>query len=283
MLFLAKRFVAGLTQDEALKRARELAGRGVYSTIDYLGEHITDPAAAQAVAVEYVHLLEKIEALNGEEPHPTLSIKPTHLGLDISEDEAWRNIRGILEAARSQRNFVQVDMEGSSYTERTLKLFGRLHKEFTGHVGAVIQAYLYRSAEDIADMCALKAGVRLCKGAYKEPASIAFQSKEDVNQNYDRLCEMLMKDGGYPAIATHDEIRIRNAIAFARKHGRSLKDFEFQMLLGVRSKLAWELAKSGYRVRLYLPYGREWLRYFYRRIRERKENLLFAARSLWGS
>ncbi len=281
MFFIARRFVAGLSKEEALGRAREIAQRGVLSTMDFLGEHVEDPGAAQSVAREYRELLEMIAALNGGEPHPTLSIKPTHLGLDIGDETAYQSMKSVLQAARRYDNFVRLDMEGSAYTERTIGLFNRLHKEFGDHAGIVIQAYLYRSADDIADLNATKARVRLCKGAYKESAGIAFKGKADVDQNYDLLCEALMKSGNCPAIATHDEIRIRNAIAYARKHGRDIKDFEFQMLLGVRTKLAMDLAKSGFRVRLYLPYGREWLSYFYRRIRERKENFLFAARNLF--
>lgn len=279
MLYLfAKRFVAGETSLQALERAKSLIKQGFRVTLDYLGEHVKDPPMARQVAQEYCHLLEEIKK---EGLDANISVKATHLGLDISEEAVLKNLRTILANAKSLKNFVRMDMEGSSYTETTLRIFYQLHKEFSEHVGPVIQAYLYRSEEDIEDLIMKKARVRLCKGAYKEPSSIAFRTKEDVNANFDRLCELLIKHADYPAIATHDELRIRNAITYARLHGRSPRDFEFQMLLGIRPGLAQDLINSGYRVRLYLPYGREWFSYFYRRVRERKENLYFVLRNLF--
>ena len=277
LYLLAKRFVAGEDVRAVLERAQALRGQGLLSTIDHLGEHIYDARQAQSVAKEYVDLLGQMDRA-GLDAH--LSVKPTHLGLDISQDEAYKNIRSVAAAASLAGHFVRLDMEGSSYTESTIALCGRLREEFPDHVGVVIQAYLYRSHEDVEDCVMDKTRVRLCKGAYKEPISIAFRSKEDVNANYDKLSEILMKHGSYPAFATHDEMRIRNIITYARLHGKSPKDFEFQMLLGVRTSLARELAKSGYNVRIYLPYGKEWFSYFYRRIRERKENFYFVLRNL---
>ncbi|MBI4369125.1 MAG: proline dehydrogenase family protein [Elusimicrobia bacterium] len=281
MSFLAKRFVAGETKEETLARARQIHPQGLLTTIDFLGEHTPDTGAAAAVTREYGELLDLIKQ---DPEHPsTLSIKPTHIGLDVSEETALNNYRRLLESAKTQNNFIRIDMEGSNYTDATLKIFHELNKEYGSHVGVVIQAYLYRSVDDLTEIIMAAGRVRLCKGAYKEPPMSAFPVKEDVNQNFDRLCEMLMKDGSDPAIATHDEIRIRNALAFARKYGRGIKDFEFQMLLGIKNKLAVDLAKSGYRVRLYLPYGKEWFGYFYRRLRERKENLFFVLKNLFHS
>jgi len=279
MLYLfARRFVAGETCHQALERAKSLTKQGFRVTLDCLGEHVKDLGATRQIVEEYNHLLEEIKK---EGMDATVSVKATHLGLDISEETALKNIGTVLTNAKKLKNFVRIDMEGSPYTEATLRIFYRLHKEFSEHVGLVIQAYLYRSEEDIEDLIMKKARARLCKGAYKEPSSIAFRTKEDVNANFDRLCELLIKHADYPAIATHDELRIRNAIAYARLHGRSPQDFEFQMLLGIRPGLARDLINSGYRVRLYLPYGREWFSYFYRRVRERKENLYFVLRNLF--
>jgi proline dehydrogenase len=173
-------------------------------------------------------------------------------------------------------------MEGSLYTEASLRLAGRLREPFGSCIGVVIQAYLYRSESDVENLNEAKTRVRLCKGAYKESPSIAFRDRNQVNENYDRLCEILFKQGVYPAIATHDEERIQNALSLARRFGKGPQDFEFQMLLGVRERLARDLLRSGWRVRLYLPYGREWARYFYRRVRERKENFFFALRGVLG-
>lgn len=279
MLPLVKRFVAGLTQQEALERTRRIQELGLLTSLDYLGEHLRDPEAAEAVTEEYVTLLENIAR---DKDHPSyVSPKLTHLGLDISDQTALANMREILAVAKKHENFVRIDMEGSPYTERTLDIFRTLHAEFSDHVGIVIQAYLYRSTHDIEELAARGARVRLCKGAYKEPPNIAFRDKRGVDQNYDRLCEALMREGTYPAIATHDPQRIRNAIAYARKYGKSPRDFEFQMLLGITNKMAVDLAKSGWRVRIYLPYGRQWLGYFYRRLRERKENFFFVLNNLF--
>lgn len=276
--FLARRFVAGQSAQEALKRAKELEKMGLLTTLDHLGEHVRDPQEAFQVSQEYASLL---DAVHQDSAASTISVKPTHLGLDINETEVFKNLRTILQAAKKNGNFVRLDMEGSPYTEATLRVFGELHREFSDHVGIVIQAYLYRSAEDIEELIMKKARVRLCKGAYREPVSIAFSSRSDVNNHFDKLSEMLMKQGHYPAIATHDEKRIRNAISYARLYHRNFNDFEFQMLLGVKTRLALDLVKSGYRVRLYLPYGKDWFSYFYRRLRERKENFYFALSNIF--
>lgn len=290
MFFLAKRFVAGVTREEALARAREALKAGFFVTIDHLGEHVRDAGEARGIAKEYAELLRDIpSALNGSAPTldgagieaANISVKPTHVGLDIGFDEASGNLRSLVQAAKACGNFVRLDMEGSPYTQSTLDLCDRLNKETGGHVGVVIQAYLYRSHGDIENLIHSGTRARLCKGAYKESKAIAFTDKEQVNSNYDKLCEILMEHGKYPAIATHDEDRIRNAIAYSRRFGKAPADFEFQMLLGVREKLARELLKSGFRVRLYLPFGKDWAGYFYRRVRERKENFYFALSSIF--
>lgn len=280
MLLFADRFVAGETKEEAVDRCAQFFREGFSYTLDFLGEHTRNEGAASAIAREYTELL---NYLNAHSLPCFLSVKLTHLGLDISEELALNNMRRILAVAKAFNGFVRIDMEGSSYTERALAVYKNLHKEYGSHAGIVIQAYLYRSAEDIEEINLLAGRVRLCKGAYKEPPVIAFTKKQDVDDNFDRLCEMLMQHGHYPAIATHDELRIRNAISYARQYGKNQNDFEFQMLLGVRERLARDLLKSGYRVRLYMPYGKEWLRYFYRRVRERKENFVFVLRSIFSN
>lgn len=287
MLFLAKRFVAGVTRQEALVRSHEALKSGFFTTIDHLGEHVTDPVEAQRVSREYLDIFAESQAtLNGSAPAPgaiepvNISVKPTNIGLDISEEEALKNLRPIAASAKRLNNFVRLDMEGSRYTDATLRLTQKLQAEFGPCVGVVIQAYLYRSHDDIENLIHSKTRVRLCKGAYKEPKTISLADKEQVNAHYDKLCEFLLEHGNYPAIATHDEERIKKAISASRRFNKSPKDFEFQMLLGVRENLARELVKSGFRVRLYLPYGKDWAGYFYRRIRERKENLMFALSSI---
>ncbi|MEK6544831.1 MAG: proline dehydrogenase family protein [Elusimicrobiota bacterium] len=279
MLLFAKRFVAGETKQEAIARASQLQKQGFRYTLDFLGEHIKSPVEAAAVAQEYESLLacllERVMPLS-------VSVKLTHLGLDIDEQTTLANMRRLLSMTARHGGFVRVDMEGSIYTEATLRVFKALHREFAEHVGIVIQAYLHRSAADVDEMNALGASVRLCKGAYKEPATLAIASRVDIDANFDRLSNKLLERGRHPAIATHDRARIASALESAKRYGKKDSDFEFQMLLGVRGALSRELLAQGHRVRLYLPYGREWLGYFYRRVRERKENLLFAVRSVLG-
>lgn len=287
MIFLAKRFVAGVERAEALARSHEMLKSGFFTTIDHLGEHVREPETARAVTQEYVDLLGDIHAgLNGavrEFPEASnISVKPTHLGLDIGEEEALNNLRRIIAAAKKFNGFVRLDMEGSAYTDATIRLKRKLKEEFGPHVGIVIQAYLYRSHDDIENLIHSQTRVRLCKGAYKESKTIALTDRVQVNGAYDQLAAKLLEHGKYPAFATHDEGRIKNIIEMSRKFGRSSRDFEFQMLLGVRETLARELLKSGFQVRLYLPYGKDWASYFYRRIRERKENALFVLRNLFS-
>lgn len=279
MLLFAKRFVAGETKQEAIARAVDLRKQGFRYTLDFLGEHVKSPVDAASVAQEYESLL----ACLLERGMPlSVSIKPTHLGLDIDEQTTLANMRRIVGMVGKHGGFVRIDMEGSPYTEPTLRVFKTLHQEFKEHVGIVIQAYLHRSGADIDEMNAIGASVRLCKGAYKEPASVAIASRVAVDANFDKLASKLLERGHHPAIATHDRARIDSALAAAQKHGKKSADFEFQMLLGVRAALGRELSAQGHHVRLYLPYGKQWLGYFYRRVRERKENMLFAVRSVLG-
>ena len=276
---LAERFVAGETLGEALAVIRALNARGLHVTLDYLGESVRNPEIAIAAAQAYIQALDAIAA-DGLDSN--ISLKLTQLGLDLSEALCRENLVRVLDRARQHGNFVRIDMESSAYTDRTLGLFRQLWAEGYRNVGVVIQAYLYRSAADIEELIKLGARVRLCKGAYAEPPEVAYERKADVDASYVRLMERLLRYGTYPALATHDERLIRQAIAFARAEGIGPERFEFQMLYGVRRDLQERLVREGYNVRVYVPYGREWYPYLMRRLAERPANLLFFARALVG-
>jgi proline dehydrogenase len=274
---LARRFVAGETADDAVAAVRRLNSDGLKATLDCLGEDVTERAGAEAAAAEYERLLVVI-ADNRLDANVSLKLTQMGLGLDRS---LCRDLLGrVLGAAASRGNFVRVDMEGSGWTQRTLDLVRELHPE-RGNVGVVIQAMLRRSPADIDDLNAKRIRVRLCKGAYKESAEVAFPDKKDVNRQYDSLADKLLAAGNYPAIATHDEERIRHAVEFASSRGLAKGGYELQMLFGLRRRLAKKLAAEGHSVRIYVPYGAHWLPYFSRRLRERKENLLFVLKGIW--
>jgi proline dehydrogenase len=279
---LARRFVAGETAEEALAVAAALNKQGLLATLDQLGEHVATAEEAVEAADEYCRLVDQIAARGLA---ANVSIKPTHLGLalPVGPALATANLRRVLDRARPYNLFVRIDMEGSAVTQATLDLLWRLRGEGFGEVGPVIQAYLYRSAEDIARLCAEGVRVRLCKGAYREPATIAFPRKADVDANYERLMEYLLRRGRYPGLATHDERLIARARALAGREAIPPDRFEFQMLHGVRRGLQAELAGAGYNVRVYVPYGERWYPYFMRRLAERPANLLFLLRNFWRS
>jgi proline dehydrogenase len=276
---LARRFVAGETAAEALAVAATLNQQGLKVTIDLLGEHVPTPAAAAAAAAEYVILAEAISARGLD---ANLSIKPTHLGLALPDGAAVAaaNYQRVLARAQPLGVFVRLDMESSTYTQATLDLLWRLRGEGYRDIGPVIQAYLYRSADDIAALCQERVRVRLCKGAYHEPAHLAFPRKADVDANYERLMEYLLRQGHYPGLATHDETLIGRAREVAAREAIGADRFEFQMLYGVRRGLQRDLVNAGYNVRVYLPYGTQWYPYFTRRLAERPANLLFVLRNL---
>ena len=264
--FLARRFVAGETLAEAVEVVRGLNGRGLRATLDILGENIAEHAAVRAARDDYVRLLDEI-ARSGVDSN--ISIKLTMLGLDVDRGFCDENLRAVLEAGHERQNFVRIDMEGSRYTAATLEIFHRVFPEFRREVGAVVQSYLYRSPDDVERLNEVGARVRLVKGAYKEPPSIAYQTRVGVNQSYDELVERLLSRGNYPAVATHDDERIRRTREFAEEQAIPKSAFEFQMLYGVRRGLQESLAGEGYPVRVYVPYGPDWVPYFYRRLRER--------------
>jgi proline dehydrogenase len=276
---LARRFVAGETAEAALAVATALNRQGLLVTLDQLGENVGSHQEAAAAAAEYCHLIDQIAA---RRLAANVSIKPTHVGLALPDGPAaaLANLRTVLERARPHGLFVRLDMEGSAYTQATLDLVWALRGEGFSEIGPAIQAYLYRSAEDVAKLCAEGVRVRLCKGAYQEPATIAFPRKADVDANYERLMEYLLRRGRYPALATHDERLIVRARQVAAHAGVTAGRFEFQMLYGVRRGLQADLARAGYNVRVYVPYGTRWYPYFMRRLAERPANLLFVLRHL---
>jgi proline dehydrogenase len=270
---LASRFVAGETIDEAVKAARDLSIQGITPSLDLLGESVTAEAEAIAARDQYLAMLDRMAAQGVE---VNVSVKLTQMGLDISEDLCYGNMARILDKARDLRGFVRLDMEGSDYTQRTLDFFReRLFGRYGGHCGVVIQSALRRSEADVAELIAMKARVRLCKGAYLEPPTIAFPDKADVDRNYVRLMERLLHDGNYPGIATHDETIINHALQFLRRGNIGAERFEFQMLYGVRRDLQTRLRQTDYNMRVYIPFGTQWYPYLMRRLAERPANIAF--------
>ncbi len=277
LTLFAKRYIAGKTIEDAIGVARELKTHGILSSIDNLGENVTDAGEARKAVDEYLRLLDAIRDAGVDS---TVSLKLTHMGLDISDELAERNVERVIQRAAELKNFVRFDMEGSKYTQRTIDIFLRLHKRY-GNTGIAIQSCLRRSAKDIEVLIKEKASVRLCKGAYKEPPDIAFPDKKDVDENYSMLMKELLLKGTRPAIATHDERLIEEAKDFVRERGISKESFEFQMLLGIKRSLQKRLAAEGYRIRVYVPYGPNWLPYILRRLRERKENIFFVLKNIF--
>ncbi|MBO9597607.1 MAG: proline dehydrogenase family protein [Cohnella sp.] len=268
----ANRFIAGLTLDEAVDRVRILNNQGICVTLDHLGEGIDRIAEADAYRNEYIRLLERISDTNIQ---ATVSLKPTQMGLTLDPERCYANIRDIVAAAGSRDNFVTLDMEDTSCTAATIDLVRRLRAEGLSSVGTVIQAYLYRSEEDVRQLTREGVALRLVKGAYKEPRTLAYPKLTDVDANFLRLIELRLGSEAYTAIATHDERIIDWTKRYAYANVIPLDRFEFQMLYGVRSLLQKRLADEGYTVRCYVPYGRMWYPYFVRRLAERPANALF--------
>ncbi|MBB6669742.1 proline dehydrogenase family protein [Cohnella nanjingensis] len=272
----ARQFVAGETREEALDKVRDLNRKGIEATLDHLGEGIRRMSEAEAYKQEYVRLLEGIRAAG---VRSNVSLKPTQMGLALDPDAAYANIREIVAAADRCGNFVRIDMEDSPHTDATIGIARRLHGKGLTNVGTVIQAYLYRSEDDIRRLTAEPMNLRLVKGAYKEPKSLAYPRKPDVDANFRRLAKARLRSGVYTAIATHDETIIRELRLFARREGIDGSAYEFQMLYGIRSALQEQLAAEGCRVRCYVPYGRMWYPYFVRRLAERPANAAFLIRN----
>ena len=273
---MARRFVAGETLDEAIIAARACNSQGMYTSLDYLGENVSTQEDAQRARDAYLEIFDRIAH---ERLHANVSCKLTQLGLDLSVEFCESLVVSIVQRAADYDNFLRVDMEGSVYTQRTVELVKRVRSQNPA-IGTVIQSYLYRSDADITDLLAYGCRIRLCKGAYKEPAEVAFPKKKDVDANYVRLMQMLLASGFYHGIATHDPAMIAATIRFAAAKQISKDDFEFQMLYGVRTDLQRRLVEDGYRLRIYIPYGRDWFPYFMRRLAERPANVAFFARNL---
>jgi proline dehydrogenase len=273
----ARRFIAGETVDEAIAAARALEARGMLISLDLLGESVVTLAAASAATRGYLDVIDAIIASGIER---NISLKLTQLGLDVDRACAVDNLRKILESAGPAGFFVRIDMESSAYTEVTLDIFETLWGHGYHQLGIVLQSMLYRSEQDLARINALAARVRLVKGAYKESKAVAYPKKADVDASYERMMKVLLTDGRYPAIATHDPKMISVAREWARTHGVAPDRFEFQMLYGVRRDLQAMLTKAGYRVRIYIPFGREWFPYFMRRLGERPANVMFVIRGI---
>lgn len=274
---LSTRFVAGETLEQALAVARQLNQEGITVTLDHLGESVTSLEEAAEARDVYLRTLEAIHAggIRGN-----VSLKLTQFGLDLSYAECLANVDQLVRRAAELGSFVRVDMESSEYVDRTLELVRTLHARH-GAVGVVIQAYLYRSKDDIANLCAEKIRVRLCKGAYLEPASAAFPQKSDVDRNFVQLTQQLLTNGVYPAIATHDEAMIGQTRQFVTSRSIGRECFEFQMLYGIRRDLQRQLVAEGYGLRLYVPFGKAWYPYYMRRLAERPANVLFILRNLF--
>ncbi|HEX2713710.1 MAG TPA: proline dehydrogenase family protein [Candidatus Acidoferrales bacterium] len=274
---LARRFVAGEELDDAIGAARACNQAGLKATLDYLGEHVETEADARRARDTYLSIFDRIAQ---ERLDANVSLKLTQLGLDLGEEFSQGLVEAIVARAEGYGNFVRIDMEGSAYTERTIELVKRVRAK-SASVGAVIQSYLYRSEQDVKDLLAVGCRIRLCKGAYKEPPQIAFPEKADVDANYIKLTELLLSSGIYHAIATHDPHMIAAAREFAARHALGKERFEFQMLYGIRTDLQQKLVRDSYRVRIYIPYGRDWFPYFMRRLAERPANLTFFVRQLF--
>lgn len=274
---VVRRFVAGDSIKNGLDVVRKLNNEGIRATLDNLGEEVHDKKSAKKVLDEYLLLLDKIYE---KKLQSGISIKLTQLGLVIDPKFALKNLREVLKRAKKYKSFVRVDMEGKDYTQSTINLFRSVLSDYREYVGIVMQAYLYRTPKDVEKMIKDRAHVRLCKGAYAEPASVAYPKKSDVDKNYESLMKKLLGKGNKPAIATHDEKMIETAKKFVKSHKISLKKFEFQMLYGIRHDLQKKLAGEGYNIRVYVPYGTEWYPYLSRRIGERPANLGFIANSI---
>ncbi|MCK5412615.1 MAG: proline dehydrogenase family protein [Gemmatimonadetes bacterium] len=275
---VALRFVAGDGLSDALRVACRLNEAGLHVTLDFLGESVTDRQEARTAAEAY---RESLGAIDRSEAESTISLKLTQLGLDIDEGFCEEHLRTIVRRAEQLDNFVRIDMESSAYTERTLSIFRRVFADHA-NVGVVIQSYLMRSEGDVRELVALGAPVRLCKGAYQEPPSVAYQERRDVDASFVRLTRLLL-DGGVPAaIATHDDRMIEATLEHVSRNGIREDAFEFQMLYGVRRDYQRQLVGDGYSMRVYVPYGSQWYSYLMRRMAERPQNLLFGLRAVLG-
>ena len=276
---LTTRFIAGENINEAIAAIRDLNARGCSASFDHLNESVTSSAETEAEVREYLNVLARIDESGIDS---NVSIKLTQFGLEIDPELAYRNARRVVEDAARRGNFVRIDMEGSNVTQATIDVFKRLRAEFgLNDVGIVLQSYLYRTMDDARDLLKIPARIRLCKGAYDEPPEVALPEKRDTDNNYVEVMKVLLSSGIYHGIATHDPKMIEATVDFAQREGISKEAFEFQMLYGIRRDLQEKLAKDGYRMRVYVPYGERWYPYFMRRLAERPANIWFVLKNLW--
>lgn len=277
---MSGRFVAGMTVADALDATARMNGLGMSATVDNLGENVTNREEAAESAKLY-H--EMIDALSSRGLNANVSLKLTHMGLDVDEAMCRSIVADLVSHAARVGSFVRIDMEGSRYTQKTLEIVRALHRMpgNAGHVGAVIQSYLRRSEQDVRELCEEGIRIRLCKGAYKEPADIAFQAKSEVDESFLRLTRTMLASGVFHGIATHDPAMIDGTKAFAQERSIDPGSFEFQMLYGVRRDLQEQLVRDGWGMRVYIPFGTEWYPYFMRRLAERPANVLFIAKNLF--
>lgn len=275
---LTTRFVAGETIDEAVAAIREINSDGAAASFDHLNESVANPAEADKEVAEYLQILARIDETK---INSNVSIKLTQFGLELDTELAYRNARAVVEDAARRGNFVRVDMEASAVTQQTIDIFKRLRSEFgLNEVGIVLQSYMRRTYADAQELLKIPARIRICKGAYKEPPELAFPDKKDVDDNYVRVMQLLLASGTYHGIATHDPRMIDATIDFAKREGIPKSAFEFQMLYGIRRDLQRQLAKDGYNMRVYVPYGKHWYPYFMRRLAERPANVWFVLKNL---
>jgi proline dehydrogenase len=275
---LTTRFVAGESIDEATAFIRELNTEGCSASFDHLNESVANAAEAEGEVAEYLQILRTIEETKIKS---NASIKLTQFGLELDPELAYKNARAVVADAAERGNFVRVDMESSAVTQVTIDIFKRLRSEFDlNTVGIVLQSYLHRTYADAEELVKLPARIRICKGAYNEPPEVAFPDKKDTDNNYVRVMQLLLASGVYHGIATHDPKMIDATLDFATKQGIPKSGFEFQMLFGVRRDLQRQLAKDGYNMRVYVPYGRHWYPYFMRRLAERPANIWFVLKNL---
>jgi proline dehydrogenase len=279
--FLASRFVAGETLEESLPAVDELNRDGLHVALDKLGEHVHDRDEARAARDTYIDLVRTLAERDQSGLRNRISIKLSMMGQLIDEDFCEDNLRQLLEVAAEHDLFVRLDMEGSDLTQSTLDIFEAVYPDYPDHVGPVLQAMLKRTDRDIDRMCELGVSVRLCKGAYAEPKSIAYQDMPQIRERYLDYMERLLRHTDYSGIATHDDQIIEATKSFADRHDIGTDAFEFQMLYGLRRTTQREMAKAGYNMMVYVPYGTEWFPYFSRRLREKKENVWFVLRSLF--
>jgi len=276
---LTTRFIAGDDIGEAVAAIREINARGCSASFDHLNESVGSVAETEAEVQEYLNVLKSIDETG---INSNVSIKLTQFGLKIDPELAYRNARRVVEDARRRGNFARVDMEESSVTQATIDVFKRLRAEFgLNDVGIVLQSYLYRTMDDARDLLKIPARIRLCKGAYNEPPEVAYPEKQKVDENYVQVMQLLLSSGIYHGIATHDPRMIDATKEFAQREGVSKDAFEFQMLYGIRRDLQEQLARDGYGMRVYVPYGKHWYPYFMRRLAERPANIWFVLKNLW--